>query len=487
MGQGCHMQRELLMRVLPEPSRIVEEGSRTTTTFVLSLMGSLAQTYGAVWLMCRTPWSGTLTWAGLFRTAVFFLVITMAANAFAVWSNRRIFRGLIDGPAGPLMLAMWPTVVWVPLLVLLLREQSAGMVLLPPLMAASATISLKRWRPQAAGSAATSFGRGDLSTLFHVERSRSLLRLLAPALVTATILHAAVAEMGLDHPLIAGWLFAFCVAGPLWVYRAGVERCAGERTAGPSLHGVLRHTLAVFLLLGFALIPYLRSSRLVSVMTAALRAKPSPPPSASEGKSSRAPNTSYTGVILTLPPQQRHTVAVPVAPKRSESGVRRRPVILLFDGVYWYFRQPDRRPRADAPVVQGDPRRRDIRSTDMRPLSMEAHQLLPSPVRMDCCSAIRVSIENAEREAGVIFVEVLLRDRTLKESAPISLGSVPIASSESTESRRDRAPVDEVLRFPLPLHARRGRFDEIDVVIRPTGERARRGAHIAVQWFELTP
>jgi hypothetical protein len=53
-----------------------------------------------------------------------------------------------------------------------------------------------------------------------------------------------------------------------------------------------------------------------------------------------------------------------------------RPVLIAFDGVYWYFQAPDRRPPLDAKVVQGDPVRAKIRSTKTIPLQMEAHQRL---------------------------------------------------------------------------------------------------------------
>lgn len=96
------------------------------------------------------------------------------------------------------------------------------------------------------------------------------------------------------------------------------------------------------------------------------------------------------------------------------SSLRSKPVIIPFDGAYWYFKQPDQRPKGDAPTVRDDPLSKNIRPTNMRPLSMEAHQNLNMSIKVDCCRTLRLAIRNADHEPGAIFVEVLLRDRTLK-------------------------------------------------------------------------
>jgi hypothetical protein len=162
-------------------------------------------------------------------------------------------------------------------------------------------------------------------------------------------------------------------------------------------------------------------------------------------------------------------------------------MIIPFDGAYWYFKRPDQRPKADAPTVHGDPTKANIRSTDFQPLSMEAHQYLGSPIQMDCCNALRLAIQNADDRPGSIFIEILLKDTTSKESSTQSLGSLVVPSSEDRHIPLNRTPVKEVLSFSLPPSTRGKQFDEITVMIKPAKERARAGAHIAVQHFELVP
>lgn len=70
------------------------------------------------------------------------------------------------------------------------------------------------------------------------------------------------------------------------------------------------------------------------------------------------------------------------------SSLRSKPVIIPFDGAYWYFKQPDQRPKDDAPTVRGDPLSKNIRS-NMRPLSMEAHQNLNTSIKVDFCRTLR--------------------------------------------------------------------------------------------------
>ena len=129
----------------------------------------------------------------------------------------------------------------------------------------------------------------------------------------------------------------------------------------------------------------------------------------------------------------------------------------------------------------------NIKSTDFQPLSMEAHQYLGTPIKMDCCNAIRLAIRNADDRPGAIYMEILLKDTTSKGSSTQSLGSLVVPSSEGRHMSLNRPTVQEVLSFSLPQGVRGKQFDEITVVIKPAKERARAGAHIAVQHFELVP
>jgi hypothetical protein len=47
--------------------------------------------------------------------------------------------------------------------------------------------------------------------------------------------------------------------------------------------------------------------------------------------------------------------------------------------------------------------------------------------------------------------------------------------------------VMETLKFPVPASAKLRQFDQIDVVIQPTMERARQGSRVSIDQFELVP
>jgi hypothetical protein len=246
----------------------------------------------------------------------------------------------------------------------------------------------------------------------------------------------------------------------------------------------------VIVFTGIALIPFLRHSRFavgLSAFLSAGRVNASGPP-LPEVARSLVPGSYYSGVILVLPPKPREEIIPPAPVSHTQfSTVRSKPAIIPFDGAYWYFKRPDQRPKADAPIVRGDPTKANILSTDFQPLSMEAHQYLDTPIKADCCSAIRLAIRNADDRPGAIFIEVLLKDTASKVSPAQSLGSLVLPSSEERHISLNRPPVDEVLSFPFPPGAHGKQFDEIIVAIKPAKERARTGAHTAVQHFELVP
>ena len=98
-------------------------------------------------------------------------------------------------------------------------------------------------------------------------------------------------------------------------------------------------------------------------------------------------------MVLTLPVKAHPRVEPPKRSERSEfSNVFRKPVVIPFDGAYWYFKQPDTHPKADAHHEEGDPIKANVRSTDRRELAMEAHQTLGSAIAGDCCRGMRIDL-----------------------------------------------------------------------------------------------
>jgi hypothetical protein len=247
----------------------------------------------------------------------------------------------------------------------------------------------------------------------------------------------------------------------------------------------LLQTAAVFFLISTALTPFLQKAYGLRFLVSLLKNAPAPLP----GHTPRfARGGDYPGVILTLPPKP-HPRIVPPAPsdQTNFSTALRRPVIIPFDGTYWYFKQSDTSPKAEAHIQRGDPIKANVRSTDHRALAMEAHQALPDPISGDCCHALRIELLNGDDRPGLIRIELLLRDTSGKPGSSLLLGSIPIPSSQLRHVPLNRPPVPESLRFQMPATARGKHFDEITVVIKPSSERALAGARIAIQNFVLIP
>ncbi len=484
------MKRDLLTRLsIGVTPPLTEQLSRTTASFAVPLIGSLCQTYAALWLFCSTPWPSSLTWPTLLRTAGVFMLVTMAAHAAAVRFNRRLFREQVDAPARLLTFAIWPSVVWLPLLMLLVREESVWVAAVPPLISAAAAFSLKQWLSGVSDTAPASVDPGSISTLFDSQTPPSTFRAFVPALAISIAFQAAITELALGRPFAAGLLFAVSTVCLVWLRPERPEPYRSEATASSPLRAAAPRTLIVFLLIAIALIPYLKSDRLARELRSLLQANPKAA-SASRSKnhaSSHPGGSSYSGIILVLPPKREHAVVPPAPVAPAQFTTPRRPVTIPFDGEYWYFKQPDRRPKPDAAVVRGEPTKRRISSTDMRPLSMEAHQRLRNPVNMNCCRAIRLAIQNADTAPGAIFIEILLENRSSTNTVAQSLGTLVLPSSENSHAVPNRSPVDEVLTFPFPAHTGKRQFDEITVAIKPARERARAGARVAIQSFELIP
>ena len=155
----------------------------------------------------------------------------------------------------------------------------------------------------------------------------------------------------------------------------------------------------------------------------------------------RSSGTAYSGVILMLPPRPHQQIVAPVRPDELHlAGALAKPIVIPFDGAYWYFKRPDTRPKPDARVQRGDPLKANIRSTDRITLVMEAHQVLPSSIMMDCCKALRVELVNADNRPGAITIEIWLRDTSAKSVPTLSLGRVVIPSSKAHSISLKRSP-----------------------------------------------
>jgi hypothetical protein len=440
----------------------------------LPLAGSLLFTGVAVLSICGLPRTHSLTWFGVFGYAICYVLIALLAHSIAMWAVCRGFQAQLEVSAGPLIVGLWMAVAWLPLLWLLVQEESAWVAGVPPLIFGHGVVFLRRW-----------LGSRDVPEevaargLFEVREEPSLLRTVAPAALVAIAVQVGVVLVALGHPLAAGMLLAAGTVYPVWKLPIKMRVTAGARRRSVAIG-----TADVVLLTAIALIPFLRSVVLLGGLGGLL-------PHVAHGASApvlktgveRQAGSDYSGIILFVPAKPKDKLLVPTPPHTAMLGALAKPRVIPFDGVYWYFKARDLSPKHDAHIVKGDPLTANVHSTDFSPLTMEAHQMLGSPLRMDCCSAIRVSIRNGDNRVGKISVAVVLKQ---KDNSQL-LGVQALKSSVVPGIALDRPPVDEVLTFAIPASARGKQFDEIAVVIQGASERSRAGAKVSIQEFTLVP
>jgi hypothetical protein len=399
-------------------------------------------------------------------------------HVVTVWSIWRLIREYVEPSVGTLTVHIWAVVVWLPLITTLTAERSLWISCIIPWALANAITFLNLWSqfPQDDEPVAPA-GR-----VFLLPPSTPpLWRTLLPYCITVVTIQTGLMSLATGHPwsataLISAGLMLFLVRHPF------VQSMAKSRRKFSRFS--LLQTAAVFFLISTALTPYLQKAyglrSLASLL--AVRAPAVRPATKS------AIGSHYSGVILTLPVKPHPRIEPPTASDEPNfSSALAKPVIIPFDGVYWYFKQPDTRPAADARIQQGDPIKANVRSTDYRALAMEAHQTLLNPISGDCCRALRIDLLNGDNRPGTIRVEILLRDTSGKSGSSLLLGSLAIPSSQLQHIALDRPPVHESLRFQMPAKAHGRRFDEITVVIKPSSDRALAGSKIAIQNFVLVP
>jgi hypothetical protein len=457
---------------------MLARAQQVSSPLVLPMLGSILTTSIIASLLILPPSRPTLSFQQLLIKAAFDLTIAVCIHVVTVWSIWRLIREYVEPSVGTLTVHIWAVVVWLPLITTLTAERSLWISCIIPWAFANAITFLNLWSqfPQDEEPVAPA-GRVFLQT----PSTPPLWRTLLPYCITVVTLQTGLMSLATGHPwsataLISAGLMLFLVRHPF------VQSLAKSRRRFSRFS--LLQTAAVFFLISTALTPYLQKAyglrSLASLL--AVRAPALRPATKS------AIGSHYSGVILTLPVKPHPRIEPPTPSHEPNfSSALAKPVIIPFDGVYWYFKQPDTRPAADARIQQGDPIQANVRSTDYRALAMEAHQILLNPISADCCRALRIDLLNGDNRPGTIRVEMLLRDTSDKPGSSLLLGSIAIPSSQLQHIALDRPPVHESLRFQMPAKAHGRRFDEITVVIKPSSDRALAGSKIAIQNFVLVP
>jgi hypothetical protein len=459
-------------------SHMLERSQQISSPLLLPLLGSILSTGIIASVLILPPSQPTLSFQELLLRSALDLTIAACIHIVTVWSIWRLIREYVEPSVGSLTIHIWAVTVWLPLLTTLTAERSLWISCIVPWAIANAVTFLTLW---------SSFPQDDEPVaparriLLQPPSTLPLWRALLPYCIMVGTMQAGGVFLGTGHSwpgtaLISAGVMLFLVRHPF------VEGKVKSRRRFSRFS--LLQTATVFFLISTALTPYLQQAYGLRSLASRLAI----PARVAKPTIKAAFGSHYSGVILTLPPKPHPRIVPPAASDIPNfSSALARPVIVPFDGVYWYFKQPDTRPSADAHIQRGDPIKTNIRSTDYRKLAMEAHQMLVTPISGDCCRAIRVDLLNGDDRPGPIRIELLLRDTSAKPSSSVLLGSIAIPSSELQHIPLNRQPVPESLRFQMPAKARGRRFDEITVAIQPSSDRALGGSKIAIQNFVLVP
>jgi hypothetical protein len=451
--------------------------SRSRTT-AIALLASLIVTGGVVSMVCEPPVHPLHSWREIALIAVAYALLAFLVHAAVVWAVCRV-AGVRDRASG-LLLELWSWIAWLPLLALLTGERSIWVALVLPAMTASATIYIKR---RSVGAALPGPSEAPSAQLLHVPEEPPFLLTLLPMLLTSVLLQVGAIMLGARSDWLGAIMLAAASIVPVW--RITRSRASSSRQQASS--GRLRasiNSVAVMLLLMLILLPFLRKTRVAPEVNALLhRAQPGPAPAVVHAKA-RTEGSGFSGIVLLLPakPHER-TLPQPPAPPRAAA--KAEPIVIPFDGAYWYLKDPEDRPEPDARIVHGDPLKAKVRSTNMLPVLMKAHQTLPAPMSINGCTSLRVDLINAETRPGPVYVQVTLSQASKNGTTNMALSKLLLPSSTTVVP--NRPPIHDSLTFALPHGRSNDSFDEITVSISSTGERALTGSQVSVQSFVLIP
>jgi hypothetical protein len=366
----------------------------------------------------------------------------------------------------------WIAVVWLPLVALLTYERSSWVVVILPLAAGFlALFVVSKRSDDEIPYVGVERTRAEM---FAVDHSPRLWKILLPSLLIAVTIDGGVAMYAADHAWVAGALFAAASA-----YFAGklLNRTAARVKVreGSVKRASVGNSVAVWMLTVVALLPFLAS---VGMSMRLWMGMPQVQAQAA-ARPARAAAKDWLGIIMTRP-RQRHEIVTPVLTTSVEAFSKSK--VIPFDGQYWYFQPPDRQPGPGAHVVQGDPTKDRIRSTNYLAVMMEAHQRLPKEMEANCCQTLQLNVVNADAVPGSISVEVLLKDSSRKTGASVSLGNKVLASSTVSPMPLKRGPVHETLTFQIPRGSKQT-FDEITVKVKPEFGRTLAAPHVGIESF----
>jgi hypothetical protein len=464
-----------------------DQNGRSPATLVrfLVLAGLVNALIVAV-LLCRLPASHQPSLTGLLFRAAAYVVLGALAGTVGAWGYWR--RAVSSGARLPLPFRLFALLcaagwVWVPAVVLLAAQDAPAAVAIAAVGAALLAVGLRRALPLLTEPPEENEDRELFAATLRTPRREAQGYIIAGCIyLTGFALNDRAHLFASGLLALSAFLFAWQLtqAPPRFLHeRFGDIRAAG-RLARIAIPAVLVTLWALFD--GVS-----HRDRLGETNTASAHGNSTPTSDTKPTYFDVAALDGYESIVLWPEPPKKEILApVELAPQPRDPHLTK-PLVLRFNGAYWYFQPPNEHPGPHAHVTHGSPLAVDIHSTTFIPLTMEAHQSLARPLHLNCCGSIQVEIENRDNRPGALSLAMVLADNSSPSKPSLYLGLQPITSSQSNQFHIKATPVTETLRFALPAHAPLKQFDEITLVVMSDPIRLDMGARIAIAQFELDP
>jgi Ca2+/Na+ antiporter len=479
-------------------------------------VGGLLAAAAVALLACRLPTLHTVSWGELIGSAITCVLGVLLASAITVWGICFLSRRSIAFDTRRLVLRTSLIALWIAPLALLIREKSPWAIVITAVLVAN-FVRLVRFPQDIGRSAVEEFSpqesNPDKSLNFDPNRNPFRLLESAPSVrqqafggSAALCAEAGIAAAFAGYPFTSVALVAAATAVWTWSYArialpAGARPYSSSRSSSRPLSQPLMIIALAIVITAAALLPYLPQSFGggfgVPSRSHARRRSPQGEPGGQRSRertleASMGPTTQGDPGIVLLPDKLTHTKLVAPAPITANAPLTGHPsadpLVIPFAGVYWFFRAPDVHPPRSSRQAHGSPELLDIRSTDRRPLSMEAHENLGSMIDLNCCSKIQVAIRNADRYPETVSLELILINTAVPGKPSQSLGRMLVKSTRRWKLYDEPAPpASETLNFVMPPKSSLRSFDEVRIVFRIDAVRADAGPRIAIDHLVLIP
>jgi hypothetical protein len=459
--------------------------------FTLAAAAGLVNAIIASFLLCRSPEDPVSSLTALGLRAALYVVIGALAGMGGTWFYWRcLARPFHASPPLPFSLfalvcaSAW---VWVPCMILFheqLSAVSALAALAGALLFASGLHSATRavFAPASQVPSIWEFKNAGLfANLLH----RPSFDVRGYAIAIA--LYAAGWALTTHSNYTAAMLLAFAAFLFAWERTAPSDYAFDvRREFGRSARRLACVLLPAVLLTMWALIDA-AAHRNLALAAQGANSSPSARDAQHQNHNHGVDLSGYQSIILwPAPPKKQILPPLPEEDGLTAKGTRR-PLILRFDGAYWYFQPPDTRPGPEAHQDHGTPLAASIRSNNSFPLLAEAHQRLVNPIPLSPYGEIQVEIEDRLNLRSPVEIALLLTDSSTQNKPTLYLGQQPLLTSGTGGTASLSSIRTETLRFSIPKHGSPGKFDTITFMFLPENGYFFTAPKIAIDQFSLIP